>query len=59
MESTMNKTLITVNGRTCENEGILWLTMSASGVSFKTLNAKHCKFSLKGDRTAEEIRNNY
>ncbi len=54
METDMNKSLITVNGRTCENEGILWLTMSASGVSFKTLNAKHCEFSLKGDRTAEE-----
>ena len=50
----MNKSLITVNGRTCENEGILWLTMSASGVSFRTLNAKRCEISLKGDRTADK-----
>ena len=50
----MNKSLITVNGRTCENAGILWLTMSGSGVSFRTMNAKHCEIFLQGDRTVDE-----
>ena len=50
----MNQTAMTVNGRFCENAGILWLTMSGSGISFTAENAAKCEIILQGDRTAAE-----
>lgn len=48
---TMNSDIIRPIGRTCEREGVLWFSLSGSGVEFK-VSGRKCELTLAADSMA-------
>lgn len=54
MIQDMGQYLVSVQGRTVEDGGMLWLASSLSGISFRVSGAKYLEIVLRSDHTTED-----